>query len=193
VDLAGYFLTDNLTNKFQYLITTNGPHTIPVGGYLLVWADEETGQNVSAGVPRTDLHVNFRLAQASEAIGLFAADGTQIDAISFVNQADDVSEGRFPDGTASIVAMPGSATPRAANRQATPTGPRFNTPTLNGQNFVLSWGTTVGQRYQVEYKNALNAPTWTPLGSEVLGNGSTFSITNSITNSPQRFFRIRQL
>jgi hypothetical protein len=60
VNLAGYFLTDNLTNKFQYLITTNGAHTIPAGGYLLVWADEETGQNVSAGVPRTDLHVNFR-------------------------------------------------------------------------------------------------------------------------------------
>jgi hypothetical protein len=99
VDLAGYFLTDNLTNKVPVPHHDQRPHTIPAGGYLLVWADEETGQNVSAGVPRTDLHVNFRLAQASEAIGLFAADGTQIDAITFVNQADDVSEGRFPAGT----------------------------------------------------------------------------------------------
>ncbi len=32
VDLAGYYLTDALTNKFKYLITTNGPHIIPPQG-----------------------------------------------------------------------------------------------------------------------------------------------------------------
>src|SRR6185503_18253654 len=63
VDLAGYYLTDTLTNKFKYRITTNGAHTIAPGGYLLVWADNATGQNVSGGVPRTDLHVDFQLAK----------------------------------------------------------------------------------------------------------------------------------
>jgi hypothetical protein len=96
VDLAGYFLTDDLSNRTQYQITTSGAHTIPARGYLLVWADSETGQNLTAGVPRPDLHVNFRLAASGEAIGLFAADGTQIDAVTFTNQVDDVSEGRFP-------------------------------------------------------------------------------------------------
>jgi hypothetical protein len=114
VDLAGYYLTDVLTNTTKYLITTNGPHTIAPGGYLLVWADNETGQNVSGGVARADRHVNFQLAQAAEAIGLFAPDGTQIDAITFTNQIDDVSEGRCPDGDASIIAMTNS-TPRLPN------------------------------------------------------------------------------
>jgi hypothetical protein len=83
---------------------------------LLVWADNEPGQNLSLGVPRADLHVNFQLARTGEVIALFAADGTQIDAIAFANQLDDVSAGRFPDGTAGIYAMPGTASPRAANR-----------------------------------------------------------------------------
>ena len=28
VDIAGYFLTDTLADKFKYLITTNGPHIV---------------------------------------------------------------------------------------------------------------------------------------------------------------------
>jgi len=115
VNLAGYYLTDVLTNKTKYLITTNGPHTIGPGGFLLVWADNETGQNVSGGVPRSDLHVNFQLAAGAESIGLFAADGTQIDAISFSNQVGNVSEGRFPNGGPNIYSMPSNQTPRASN------------------------------------------------------------------------------
>ena len=115
VDLAGYYLTDTLTNQFKYLITTNGPHTIPPGGHLLVWADNEPGQNTSGGVPRADLHVNFQLATGGEAIGLFAADGTPVDTITFSTQTVDVSVGRYPDGTASLLPMPGTASPRAAN------------------------------------------------------------------------------
>jgi hypothetical protein len=128
VDLAGYYLTDTLTNKFKYLITTNGAHTIAPGGYLLVWADNETGQNVSGGLPRTDLHVDFQLARTGEALGLFAADGTQIDAVTFLNQTDDVSMGRYPDGTANIYPMPGTASPRAANHLA---GPGNTSPVLD--------------------------------------------------------------
>src|SRR4029077_18284160 len=112
VDLAGYYLSNAqtnglgvVTNKFKYLITPNGPHTIAPHGFLLVWADNQTGQNTSGGVPRADLHVNFKLSQAGEAIGLFAADGAQIDYITFGAQMDDVSMGRFPDGSANIYLM----------------------------------------------------------------------------------------
>jgi hypothetical protein len=114
VSLAGYFLTDVLTNRFKFAITTNMAHVIPPRGRLLVWADNETGQNLSGGVPRADLHVNFQLAQSGEAIGLFAADGTRIDVVAFTNQIDDVSEGRCPDGAMNIISML-SPTPRLAN------------------------------------------------------------------------------
>lgn len=111
VDLGGYYLTDNLTNKFQFDIPNNGHYVIPAHGYLLVWADNESGQN---STNRADLHVNFALAKGGEAIGLFAADGTTIDAVTFGAQTSDVSEGRFPNGAANVYAMP-TPTPRAAN------------------------------------------------------------------------------
>jgi len=115
VSLAGYFLTDTTADKTKFEITTNMAHVVPPRGYLLVWADNETGQNLSAGVPRPDLHVNFQLARAGEVIGLYAADGTAIDLVAFGTQTDDVTEGRYPDGSANLIAMPGTASPRAAN------------------------------------------------------------------------------
>jgi hypothetical protein len=65
----------------------------------LVWADNETKQNATN---RADLHVNFKLDKAGEAIGLFGADGNPVDYVTFGPQATDVSMGRYPDGGASI-------------------------------------------------------------------------------------------
>lgn len=110
-DLGGYYLTDTLSNKTKFQIPNNGQYIVPAGGYLLVWADDETNQNSAS---RPDLHANFALSKSGEAIGLFAADGTQIDAITFGPQTSDVSQGRFPDGAANIYFMP-TPTPRAAN------------------------------------------------------------------------------
>ena len=61
----------------------------------------------ATGVPNlntnTDpaLHVSFRLNQGGDQIGLFASDGTAIDTVDFraEPQFNDISEGRFPDGT----------------------------------------------------------------------------------------------
>jgi hypothetical protein len=114
VSLAGYFLTDVVSNRFKFEITTNMAHMVPPRGRLLVWADNETGQNLSGGVARPDMHVNFQLSQSGEAIGLFAADGSTVDVVTFTNQVGDVSEGRCPDGTANIISMV-VPTPRVAN------------------------------------------------------------------------------
>jgi len=111
VDLGGYYLTDNLTNKFQFQIPNNGHYVIPAKGYLLVWADNEAGQN---STNLADLHASFALSKGGEALGMFAPDGTTIDAITFGAQASDVSEGRYSDGAAGIFAMT-IPTPRAAN------------------------------------------------------------------------------
>ena len=111
VDLGGYYLTDNLTNKFQFMVPNNGQYRIPPGGFLLVWADNEAGQNRSN---RPDLHVNFALSKDGEALGIFAADGTRIDSVIVGAQLSDVGEGRFRDGTANFLTLT-IPTPRAAN------------------------------------------------------------------------------
>lgn len=279
VDVGGYYLTDNLTNKFQFLIPNNGHYVIPPGGYLLVWADNEDNQN---STNRADLHASFALSKGGEAIGLFAADGTTIDAITFGAQTSDVTEGRFPNGAANVYSMP-TPTPRAANIVPntppslaaitnryltlgqtlsltvsatdtdappqtlayslisppagaqigstsgvltwTPTvAPAMNnltvrvadngTPSLSatqtfsvtvvvpptlggfslvGNNLTFSWMSAPGQMYQVEFKNELTDPVWLPAGGVQVGTGGTLDFTNNITSAPRRFFRLRVL
>jgi len=112
VDLGGYWLTDNLNNRMGYQVPTNGHYVIPPGGFLVVWADGDANQNNSS---RPDLHVNFQLSRTGESIGLYTPDGqTAIDTISFGNQTNDVSQGRFADGASTIYFMT-TPTPGAAN------------------------------------------------------------------------------
>jgi len=76
---------------------------VPPKGYFLVWADNGSAAN---STNRPELHVNFRLSKDGEAIGLFAADGTAIDTLTFGTQTTDVSQGRFPDGAVDFFSMP---------------------------------------------------------------------------------------
>ena len=111
VDLGGYYLTAVLTNKTKFQVPNNGHYRIPPHGFYVVWADNNNAQN---STNRPELHVNFKLSKAGDAIGLFSPDGTAIDALSFGAQTTDVSEGRYPDGTATIRTMP-VPTPGAPN------------------------------------------------------------------------------
>jgi len=102
VDLGGWWLTDNLANPLRFRVPSNGVYVVPPGGFLLVWADEDSSVN-RPELP--DLHVNFRLSAGREDIGLFASDLTRIDGVSFTNQVNDISEGRFADGASAIYSM----------------------------------------------------------------------------------------
>ena len=95
VDLSGFYLTDRLTNSVSAMFRIPTGYPIPAGGFLRIWADNETGQNKS-GTP--DLHVNFSLSREGEQVGLFDPRGVLVDEITFGAQTNDVSLGRFPDG-----------------------------------------------------------------------------------------------
>lgn len=112
-DLSGYTLTDTLTNITKYVIP-NGK-VIPAGGYLLIWADEETGQNALG----PNVHAGFKLSGSGEQIGLFAPDGSAVDSLTFGPQTDDVSEGRASDGEAPPFVTFTTPTPGARNILAT--------------------------------------------------------------------------
>ncbi|HWI59400.1 MAG TPA: lamin tail domain-containing protein, partial [Bacillota bacterium] len=281
VDLGGYFLTDALTNKFQFEVPSNGRYVIPPHGFLLVWADGEAKQN---STNRADLHVSFKLDKAGESIGLFGADGTPVDYVTFGAQISDVTMGRYPDGSPNVAFLP-APTPRAKNlvpnappvlapisdrvitlgqtvsllASATdpdlplqdltfklaadaPSGatidpgsgqfswtppsapgawpisvivsdngipslsatqtftvtvylpPQLQDVSLEGNQFTLSWLACAGETYQVEFKDSLLAPVWTPLGEPCTGTGALVTITYTIDGStPGRFFRVRVL
>jgi hypothetical protein len=114
-NLAGYYLTDSLTNQFKFPIPAG--YVIPAGGFLLVWADGKTE------VGTADLHISFKLSKAGESLGLYGPDGQPVDFFSYGAQTDDVSQGRFPDGAAAFYSMP-VPTPRAPN-QIPNTAPRL--------------------------------------------------------------------
>jgi hypothetical protein len=100
VDVGGMYLSDNLEQPTMWQIPASNPAatTIPAGGYLLIWADNDTAD---AG-----LHANFQLGAGGDDIGLFAADGsTLIDSISFGEQRTDISFGRFPDAGSDLRLM----------------------------------------------------------------------------------------
>ncbi|HMJ64130.1 MAG TPA: lamin tail domain-containing protein, partial [Candidatus Binatia bacterium] len=109
VDLSGYYLTDNLGQPTKFQIPANT--MIAPRGYLLVWADNNTAQN---GL-NADLHANFQLSNNGEAIGLFAPDGTPQSTVTFGQQIQNVSQGRWPDGDTNAMYFMTNFTPRAAN------------------------------------------------------------------------------
>ena len=60
-----------------------------------------------------------------------------------------------------------------------------------GTNLLLNWPGTTGQSYQLEYKDDLTAPAWTPLGNPRTGTGTTLTTTNIFSPAAQRYFRLR--
>ena len=185
VDLSGWRLNDRLylTNS----VAIPDGVFVEAGGFLLVWADGESGWSGAA------LHVDFSLKASGEAIALFLPDGTRVDAVTFGAQQADVGEGRWPDGASGIGKLP-LPTPGSNNRLFALTALGFALEGTNLQS-TLRWNTYPGRRYRVEYTDTLGpGMTWWPCGEETTALGTWLSTTN--LSSPavsNRFFRVHQL
>jgi len=88
---------------------------LPPRGYLQLHAD---------GNPGAD-HLDFTLPSGG-AIVLYDTGGGELQRVTYGPQAQGVSQGRLPDGTATIVAFIGSASPGATNYVINYTGPVLN-------------------------------------------------------------------
>ncbi|MGJ8641128.1 MAG: lamin tail domain-containing protein [Opitutaceae bacterium] len=111
IDLGGFFLTDDLSDPFQFEIPNDGSYTIPANGFMLVWADNDEEQNAT---DTSALHVNFALSKNGETLALVASDGSVIDSVTFGVQVVDQSQGRMLDGAGYITDM--ISTPGATNQ-----------------------------------------------------------------------------
>ena len=114
VDVGGMILTDDPVAKPSQ-DTVRAPSLIAGQGYGVFWADDTNEPG----------HADFRLSVDGEMIGLFDAQGEQIDKVLYGPQTTDFSEGRQPDGTASFAVLP-LPTPGLANPQA----PKATTSTV---------------------------------------------------------------
>jgi uncharacterized repeat protein (TIGR03803 family) len=68
--------------------------------------------------------------------------------------------------------------------------PMFQGAVLTGSALMLTWSTAVGGMYQLQNNSDLIANYWTNVSGRMIATGGTLTTTNSITNGPQRFYRL---
>ena len=181
VPLDGWRLGDSSPSPGLAYVIPNG-FSIPAGGRLVIWCDDETSQSSVPG----NLHVPFGLTSAGETLTLQAPDGTVIDTVTFGQQYDNISQGRSSDGSGTLVYLSGP-TPGSANSGAPPL-PGITLARNNGTiTFTLS--VLPNFRYHLEFKDDLNAATWLPLAPPVTATGPTLRFTDPAATGPQRFYR----
>jgi hypothetical protein len=184
IDLTGFLLSDDPANPAKFTVPPGV--TVPAQGHLLVWADEEAGQNA----PGADLHVNFKLSQSGESILLHNPDGQPVDSVAFGPQSPNVSQGRWPDGAPPPFRdFPTSPTPRARN--TLPGLTILQSIQLTPGSATLSWSAEAGRTYRVQFKNTLLAPAWTDLPGDIPAAGPVAQKTDpSLGTNAQRFYRV---
>ena len=104
---------------------------IAPGGFLQLLADETTGP----------AHLDFKLSAAGSSVALYDEAGLEVDRVTFGPQVEGISQGRLPDGGATIASFPGSASPGAANYVITYGGPFLNEVLARNEGgSVTPWG-----------------------------------------------------
>jgi hypothetical protein len=91
IDIGGMFFTDTPNDENPYLIpnTNSIKTTIPAGGYLILWCDDDQEQGV--------LHLSKKLKGGGESIILMESDKvTVVDSYTYESQTTDISMGRDP-------------------------------------------------------------------------------------------------
>ena len=172
IRMRNWYLTDNFSNPKKWRFPDT---TIAVGGFLLIWADEETNQG--------PLHATFKLERSGERIGLYRGDSLSVavvDTISFGYQQSDEALGRIPDG-ATTWQVVRRATPGYSNRltdvNETTTPARFalHAPYPNPFNAAVTI------RYQLPERSPVRLSIFDVLGREVqtLLNGEMQAGTHS--------------
>ena len=93
VNVSNYVITDNEYNltKFQLAPGT----TIPAGGYLIIWPDEDGSQG--------PLHANFKMSSSGEHLILLNSNGEVVDDVTFGVQQTDMGYARVPNGSGNFV------------------------------------------------------------------------------------------
>ena len=122
VSLDGLFLTDKMDNPSKFAITDG--LSIPAGGYLVFYADEQQNQGV--------LHTNFKLEKNGETVAIFGAEGSvEIDRVDFPGLYENVAYGRYPDGSDRQLQMLVCPTPGKTN---VPCDQKAYLPAISGLN-----------------------------------------------------------
>jgi hypothetical protein len=95
---------------------------------------------------------------------------------------------------ASTIAQPLAAVPSSARFSIQggfwiQPAPIFFAPTAVNGNFLVSIQSELGETYTVSYANSLSSSSWQTL-TNITGNGSVITVTNSAPGATSRFYRL---
>lgn len=170
IDLSGYYLTDNPSNLDKHEIKSGNAAltSVPANGFLLFWADENSGQGEN--------HLNFKL-EDGETVLLVAADGTTIiSSLSMPSLKDDESYGSISDGAASRRLFQ-VATPLDSNSSSLDANIQFSVSSRSFVNtFNLSLSTTATGGVLRYTTNGNNPTTSSPAYSGPLTISTTTTV-----------------
>lgn len=87
INLNNMYLSDDFTASHKWRL----PDTIiEPDGFITIWADNDDQQG---------LHSSFKLSASGESVVLSNSNGTLLDSISYGLQNEDISYGRYPNGS----------------------------------------------------------------------------------------------
>ncbi len=92
--LVNMFLSDQTDDPYKWSFPDT---TIKANDFIIIWADNNMQQG---------LHSNFKLSKSGETLILSNSDKSGIDNTSFGQQSEDISYGRYPNGTGNFQLMP---------------------------------------------------------------------------------------
>jgi hypothetical protein len=119
INLHNHYLSDDPDNLTKWKFPDNDILIAP-DDYLVIWCDDDESQGM--------LHTNFKISGSGEFIALTNPDGVSIiDTLFFNAQIEDISFGRFPDGSSQWMNM--SPTPGSSNIQGLSTMNNIMIPT----------------------------------------------------------------
>ena len=181
VSLTGWRLSDSSPAPTEFLFPSS--YSLAASGRLIAWCDNETVQSAAPA----SLHLPFKLSASGETLTLTAPDGTVVDTVTFGAQVTDISQGRVPDGGATIAFLlapsAGSANTGAI---AAPVATASSSTPGTVSIFV---NTTPGFSYQLQVKDNLTDAVWINLGAAFTATGPSHTFTDTPTGYTRRFYR----
>ncbi len=107
--------------------------------YLRLWADEGIGPN----------HLDFKLKADGDSVAIVGTGGQELSQIGFGPQNEGVSQGRFPNGSSSIVTFTLTSSPGAENILVNRDDPELNEVMARDRTLGADW---------IELHNPSSAP-----------------------------------
>lgn len=182
VSLTGWHLSDDPGEPLKFTIPSG--FTIPAGGHLLIWADDEVIQNNPALRPQ--IHVPFRLSASGESIILSAPDAQEIDRVDFAQQTSGIARLRRPDGSSAFTYTV-NPTPAATNGTPPALIAVELTPVITSSLVSVTFPTTTGGIYELQ--SSPDLVTWTTIGAPTPGEGEPLTLVTSRVPAKQ-FLRV---